>query len=271
MSEDTDRSLDVFGIKPVADAAKILVEGGVKGGGKFLSAVCMPAAEEYGLLWRDRVSQWRQTNAEKTLAKARDKVGDRMEGVLNAHPRLALLAIQESSLSDDDDVQDMWAGLLASSCVSGNASEENLVFMNILKDLSPGQARMVNYAVEACGKFVTDTGYVVANHVTMPVDEFISNVGCSDSHIADVQVDSLFQAGLLLRAFDPDTMLFALEPSPLCISFYVRCQGYVGAPRDYWPDLPVQRVETIAPEEGALENAPSVRPAGSVMGGPSHL
>lgn len=40
---------DIFGIKPYGEALKITVEKSAHGVGKFLSAICMAAATEFGL------------------------------------------------------------------------------------------------------------------------------------------------------------------------------------------------------------------------------
>jgi hypothetical protein len=39
--------------KPVEEAVKIATKGAVDGVGAFLSRICLPAAEEFGLLCRD--------------------------------------------------------------------------------------------------------------------------------------------------------------------------------------------------------------------------
>lgn len=57
-----DKGLDLLGIKPIAEAGKIAVERTLDGIEAVLSRICLPAAEELGLLLRDRVSQWRANN-----------------------------------------------------------------------------------------------------------------------------------------------------------------------------------------------------------------
>ena len=59
MSENQSQSLDVLGIKPVGEAITTAVKGTVDGAAAFLSRICLPAAEEFGLLLRDRVSHLR--------------------------------------------------------------------------------------------------------------------------------------------------------------------------------------------------------------------
>ena len=54
-----DKALDLLGIKGLSDSVKATTQGLLDGAAAFLSRVCLPAAEEFGLVLRDRVSAWR--------------------------------------------------------------------------------------------------------------------------------------------------------------------------------------------------------------------
>ena len=82
-------SQDILGVKSFGDAINTATKGLVNGAGAFLSRICLPASEEFGLFLKDKVSKWSGENA---------------------------LQIEKGSWVDDNKVQDMWAGLLASSC-----------------------------------------------------------------------------------------------------------------------------------------------------------
>src|ERR1039457_4472912 len=115
MSNDDTKSLDILGVRPVAKAVDRTTEASLAGASAFLSRICLPAAEEFGLLLRDRVGHWRATNAAKIAAKA-EQLTAGAKGRLEAHPRLAWQIIEKGSWTDDEVIQNMWAGLLASSC-----------------------------------------------------------------------------------------------------------------------------------------------------------
>ncbi len=53
MSEDQDKSLDLTGMKPIADAANEVTERSLDAAEGFLKTICRPAAEEFGLLLRE--------------------------------------------------------------------------------------------------------------------------------------------------------------------------------------------------------------------------
>ncbi len=70
-----------------------------------------------GLLLRDQIRHWRLNNIFKILNKAKGKIDfqdDQLQ--IKAHPRVALSIIENGSLIDNDEVQNLWAGLFISSC-----------------------------------------------------------------------------------------------------------------------------------------------------------
>ena len=82
---DDSKSLDLLGAKPVGDAVKIATEGMFKGAGEFLGRICLPAAEEFGLLLRDRVSHWRASHAARIAERAEAKLA-KFAGVWYSRP-----------------------------------------------------------------------------------------------------------------------------------------------------------------------------------------
>ena len=53
----------MFGLAAYGEALNTLAKGAVDGASAFLSKICLPAAEEFGLLLRDKLSVWRAKNA----------------------------------------------------------------------------------------------------------------------------------------------------------------------------------------------------------------
>ena len=74
----------------------------------------------------------------------------------------------------------------------------------------------------------------------MTAEEAAKTFGCEDLHTLDYQLDHLRELGLLTDrgGFDGNTGEIRLEPTSFAVSFYVRCQGFVGAPSEYFPSLP---------------------------------
>lgn len=109
-----DNSLDLFGAKPLAKAVEKVTERSVDGVGAFFGAICMPAAEEFGLLLKDKIAAYRTKNlaaiAEKTKAKLEHQ---KLEPKGDANPQLIRQVIEDASWTSDPTIQSMWAELLA--------------------------------------------------------------------------------------------------------------------------------------------------------------
>ena len=69
-----DNSLDILGAKPLAKAVEKITEKSVDGLGAFFGAICMPAAEEFGLLLKDKIAVFRKRNLEAIAIKSKQKI-----------------------------------------------------------------------------------------------------------------------------------------------------------------------------------------------------
>jgi len=149
----------VLGIKPVGEAVNTLVKGTVDAAAAFLGRICLPAAEEFGLLLRDRVGHWRTRNLVKIAEKTERKVANNPNAPqVHAHPRIVHSALENGSWADTDELQEMWAGLLASACTVDGKDESNLMFVNLLSQLTSTQVKVLNHGCESSEKRVSKKG-----------------------------------------------------------------------------------------------------------------
>jgi len=235
---EPDKSLDVLGIKPVAEAINTVTQATTAGAGAFLSRICLPAAEEFGLLLRDKVSAWRAKNALAITVQAEEM----FEALPNAskrhaHPRIVGAVIDHGSWADEDDVQSMWAGLLASACTESGQSQENLIYVNLLAQLTTSQARTLSFACAEATKFKSESGLLLAHPFMATLEQTTAASGTTDIHTHDHEVDHLRGLGLLdpLSGLSPHSSQPArLTPSAIGLQLYVRCQGFVGSPIEYF-------------------------------------
>jgi hypothetical protein len=139
---------DLFGIAPVARAVERVTDSAVGAAEAVLARVCLPAAEEFGLLLRDKVSEWRRRNAVATVQKPQRRLEEAASEDRHAPPRLILESLSHASWTDSEEVQEMWAGLLASSCTHGGRDDGNWIFINLLGQLTEMQAHVVKFACE---------------------------------------------------------------------------------------------------------------------------
>lgn len=138
---DENSSLSGLGRK----AASKAVEESIKGISKFFGKICMPAAEEFGLLLRDRVTLFRLKNLENIVNKAKKRIGDNEVSISgDTDPRIIKEIIEEGSWASDDAIQSMWAGLISASAQDGKSNNDCLIYVDLLKRLTPFQARLIN-------------------------------------------------------------------------------------------------------------------------------
>lgn len=123
-----------------------IANGIVNGAGAFLSKICLPAAEEYGLLLQDKVKTWRSNNFEKIALRAEEKL-ENSSDIENPklHPRVLSAIYESGSWTDDAFMTDIWAGILASSCENQVATDKNVIYVDILSKMSSSQARMLEF------------------------------------------------------------------------------------------------------------------------------
>jgi len=238
MSEN--KGLDIFGIKPIATAIDKTVQKSLEGIEGFLQLTCKPALGEVGLLIQDKVRHWRLNNVVKMLEKAQGKLDFSNEKLqLKSHPRVGLSIIENSSLIDNEEVQDMWAGLFASSCTESGTDDENLIFIDLLKQLTTAQAQILKYGVENSRKVIYPNGLVNAEELKIHCDDIFELTGIKNYHRVDRELDYLRALGLISSysgGFDPDStdLVADISPTYLSLSLYVKSQGSKLNPDDFW-------------------------------------
>jgi hypothetical protein len=242
-----DKSLDILGVKPIAKSVEKVTDATLKGSGAFLSRICLPAAEELGLLLQDKVKVWRADNAAKTMRKAEDKYkkihGDKD---LKAHPLISWRIIENSSWAMHDELQEIWAGLLTSTCTEDGEDDSNMIFINLVAQLTEVQIRVLNYAVTNAEFNIHDYDLITANELVINIDKLIEITNVKDISRLDRELDYLSSielirtadifsggGGIILNSEEAKPKVI-ITPGPLSIQLYVRCQGYIGNPKEYF-------------------------------------
>lgn len=242
MTEHHSNGLDILGVKPVADAASYASKTAVDGASSFLSRICLPAAEEFGLLLQDKVRACRATNAIRVIATAQKQLQQLGEiSETHAHPRIVASVIEEGSWADDNKLQEMWGGLLASSCSKDGQDDSNLIFISLLKQLTRVQVKLLCFAVEAAKKQVDLNGLIFVNEaVIVDISTVLRIADIDDIHRVDQELDHLRGSGLITEGFATGKAEANLMPTPLAINLYARCQGYKGNAADYFGVVKVE-------------------------------
>ena len=245
MPENDSKSLDVLGIKPVANAISHVTKAAVDGASAFLGRICLPAAKEFGLLLQDKVREWRIKNAVAVVCEAEAR-HQKYTGQVptQAHPRLVAAALEHGSWADDKTLQEMWAGLLASSCSPDGKDDSNLIFMNLLSQLTTIQVRILNYSCEQVEKSITPAGLIMPSTPLLCDIPHVKIVaGHDDIHRLDRELDHLYSLGLIRRGFDVRSGAVDLTPTALALNLYVRCQGFTGSAVEFFNLTPLRESE----------------------------
>ncbi|MCL2155008.1 MAG: DUF4393 domain-containing protein [Leptospirales bacterium] len=246
-TEKEKSSLDLLGVQPICKAVETTVEKSFQGIEGFLKSVCAPALEELGLMFRDKIRNWRLNNILKILEKSKGKFNFQNEELqIQAHPRVALGIIDNGSVVDDEELQDMWAGLFVSSCTKSGQNDENLIFVDLLKQLTVPEARILKYSCERVRKILFKNGLIISGDgLTIDFKSLTKISEINEYYRLDRELDHLRTIGLIGNSgfsrgggfYAEDQELNAyIAPTPLALNMYVKCQGHNIDPRFYWKD-----------------------------------
>lgn len=214
---------DFLGVKSYGEAAKEVVKKSLPSIGAYIDKICMPVAEEIGLLLKDKISFWRAQNAIKIIEKSKRLTEEKgIQGTI--HPRLLNKIVDSSSWEEDDLVGSMWAGLLSSS-IDKSPTKENLLFISILDNLTPNQCKIIDYVCRNCTVTKTEKGFLWAKNLIKSPDEIGKISGITNLHTLDRELDSLYAKGLIQSAIDLITNDANIAPRPLALQLFARCNG----------------------------------------------
>ena len=130
----------------------------------------------------------------------------------------------------------MWGGLLASSCSEDGKDESNLMFVNLLRQLTRSQARIVKYACERAQKTVS-YGLIWApkDSLLLKRQELYDIAGVTDINQLDRELDHLRSLDLIAGGLSlSDSDVANISPRPLALHLYVRCQGSRAPPTEFF-------------------------------------
>lgn len=231
---------DILGIKPIAEATKEVIETGLDGIRGFVNAVFKPGLEELGLMAKDQVRFWRLNNIISILDKAQGKL--RFDGHnlhLQANARVGLCIIEEGSKVDNEELQELWAGLFASCCTADGKDDSNMIFVDLIRRLSVIEARILKYACEHATKVVYPNGLILADKLEVTCEELKTISGNDDVIRLDSELDHLSSLSLLsagMGGFDilNKQLNAIITPSALGLNLYYKANSYGVTPLDFW-------------------------------------
>jgi len=248
----------------------------VDGVASFFGAMCMPAAEELGMLVREQVKFYRVKNLLKIKQKTEDLLNGEVTSKSSISPKFLKAVIEDASWEEDNGVQSLWAGLVAGEIKHGSQSDEAIIYTELLKSMSSYEARLLKliYSDDRIADLIYNRSHSKREFETVrpiniplvnilssspiPLDYVIQNHSHEDiindkkHHLlafgfVKPQLHSLVHKGLLESwGASSDITLennIHFTPSSLGLDLYMRCTGYKLYPleayvatRKHWRD-----------------------------------
>lgn len=137
----------------------------------------------------------------------------------------------------------MWAGLFNSSLSETGRSDDAIVYVSILKQLSVAEAKLLRYICENAKKGILDSHLPMAQTLSLYSDKISEITGINDLVTLEAIVNHLNALRLSERrdstsAFSfrgtNEKLLAWLTQTSLALSLYIRCNGYKGTVSEYW-------------------------------------
>lgn len=136
--------------------------------GGFLDDVLGKTLRQFGGILADRAAHFRFRNALIIAEKAQRLLDARgIQGkLLSIEPRFALPLLDAASLETEDEIQDLWAALLANAADPKRALRLRKVILEILGGLEPLDARILKFLADP----TLDARYTVLTGATVNAD-----------------------------------------------------------------------------------------------------
>lgn len=167
-----------------------------------------------------------------------EKKGTPLEN-LSAPARIVMKVFEEGSWAEDIDSQSMWAGLLASSCTRDGKDDSNLIFVNILGQMTAPEARLFDFIFQATVKSLLEdrSTEMLVCRLTPYVEELRKAAKLPDVSLLRRVLERLKALGLLdyryIGGANPPGDRYGLDALESGLHLYARCQGCSGSPADF--------------------------------------
>ena len=244
---------DILGIEPIGEAGLEVTKAAIKGVSSFLELVFKPGLEEIGYLVKDEVRLWRLNNILRTLEKAKGKMEfDGKDLNLTANARVGLNIMEGCSEVDNEELQDLWAGLFASSCTPDGKDDSNMNFVDLLRRMSSVEAKIIDYASSNSKKYIYPNKLIIADRLFVPFNALASIAGTDDIYRLDSELDHMRSIELLNQGdalegtgggftVSDTTPEANITPSALALNLYFKTHSTGKSPKEFWGDKLISR------------------------------
>ena len=200
----------------------------------FLRRICPPAAEEIKEMLHKSLSSVRVSNIVEIAFKTERLLAHEPNAsMMVAHPDLTVRILEHGSWVDVEWIQELWAGLLATSCTFEGQDESNLVFINLLSRMAPLPTQILTAACAKATQAMSESGSVSPYLLAFSAEEMAKITRSNNLTKIYRSITELSELGLLEKGprlssqVDPETA--KAKPTHLGLQMYARCNGQRGA------------------------------------------
>jgi len=152
---------------------------------------------------------------------------------LQIHPRVMHEIMEAGSWCEGSTIQNMWAGLLSTSCEIEKSNDNSLLFIQTLKKLTSIQAKLINHVCNNCKVRLHPNSLITGKPVLLNLEELYLVTNCQNIQILDTEMDSLRANDLISTysgGFDTGSnpLMANLRPTAFLLHMYAKTQGYNG-------------------------------------------
>jgi hypothetical protein len=157
---------------------------------------------------------------------------------MHANPRTVLRIIADGSWANEDWIQQLWAGLLATSCAFKAKDELDSDLADRLSQLAPVHMRIFKAACIRAEKIDSDDWQLISKPLKFEVNELQQISGVQSLANIERDVFHLADLGLLEESVRSRSLRLPEEinvtPSSLGLRLYALCNGHRGLLQDFY-------------------------------------
>jgi len=198
----------------------------------FVNRISPSATEEVRHVLRDEMSSYRAESAIQIAFEAEKMLESapqtrKMEGSLRLVERILL----GGSWAEDEAARHLWAGFLASSCLTEGNDEVNLLYLDLLNMLAAVHVHILNAACERVSEVVVaDFETDLSKPSSCTIAEIQRATGVHDLLRVGRDIQYLIDLGLLENNFRSSLFVplddVRVTPTDLGLQLYARCNWH---------------------------------------------
>jgi hypothetical protein len=196
--------------------------------------ICPAVTDQVKRLLNTELSNVRVANSVEIALKAEKLLAHEPNAdKMFAHPDVILRILESGSWIDVDWMQQLWAGLLATSCTVEGQDDSNLVYIDLLSLLAPIHARILSVACAKAMSVMATSDAPTPHLIASSAEEMARLTGSTNLMKVHRSIAELSDLGLLEKSTRASLHSLSTatrtRPTHLGLEMYVRCSGERGA------------------------------------------